>query len=363
MTTRRGFLREFGAAGAGLLVGGCEIEDMARFVDDRRSVARLGVIAHTEVACGPEPKWLERTFRYYRQEGVDAVVIAGGATRAGLKSQFEVILGMWSRIFAGTEVRLIAEEGRAEVNGFAFRVAFKTPYEKSDVITFHGGGKFALTDELMFYDRTYRSVCAGSMSGVKIQKGYEYHGKDLKDDLVPARQGLLVGVYSDKVVVRRLDFLHTAPVETGIRPRGVYAEDLADELVLGRDGSSPRVRSAAPEFWPDTAVRVLPGMLGKDKVLTVKWPHLLKKHVGVRAHSYEVCAYLVEADGKRSQLPFMRKRVFSNGFMLSEARDADPVGCLFTVAEKKGVRVILSVAPIGYYGDLGKPVYTSPIEC
>lgn len=110
-------------------------------------------------------------------------------------------------------------------------------------------------------------------------------------------------------------------------------------------------------------MHVLPGMLGNDRILTVKWPHLLKKHVGVRALGYEVCAYFAEADGIRAQVPFMRKRVLSNGFMLSEARDTDPVGCLFSVAEAKGVRVILSVTPIGYYGDLGKPVYTEPIGC
>lgn len=362
MTTRRGFLECFGAAGAGLLVGGCEIEDVTRLVDDARTVARLGVIAHPEVANGPEPKWLERVFRYYRQEGVDAVVIVGGATKNGLKSPFEVIQAMWNRIFAGTEVRLITEEGRAEVNGFAFRVSFKAPYEKSDVITFHGDGKYALTDELMFYDRTYRSVCAGSMNGVKIQKGYEYRGREWTDETVPARQGLLVGVYSGKVVIRRLDFLHTEPVEKGLRPRGIYAEDLTDELVLGLDGSSPKIKSQAPEFWPDTVVRAIPGSLGKEKILTVKWPHLLKRFVGVRAHSYEVCAYLLESDGTRSHVPFVRKRVFSEGFMLSESRDTAPVSSLLPVAETKGVRVVISVTPIGHYGDLGKPVYTAPID-
>lgn len=363
MTTRRGFLKGFGAAGAGLLVGGCEIEDVARFVDDRRSVARLGVIAHTEVPYGPDPKWLERTFLYYRQEGVDAVVIAGGVTKTGLESQFEIVRRMWSRIFAGTGARLITEEGRAEVNGFPFRVSARTPFEKSDVIVFHAGGKFALTDELMFYDRTYRSVCAGSMNGVKIQKGYEYHGAESKDDLVPARQGLLVGVYSGKVVIRRLDFMHTEPVEKGLRPRGIYVEDVADALELGLDGSSPKVKSAAPEFWPDTVVRAIPGFLGAQKLLTVKWPHLLKKYVGVRAHSYEVCAYLVESDGSRSPVPFVRKRVFSNGFMLAESRDTDPVACLLPVADAKGARVVVSVTPVGYYGDLGKPVFTPPIDC
>lgn len=361
METRRDFLGGLCAAGAGLLAGGCEIEDVARLVDDARVVARLGVIAYPEVESGRKQPMLEKVFRYYLQEGVDAVVIPAGATKNGRADQMAALQDTWNRVFAGTETRLVTEEGRTEVSGFPFRVMRRAPFDRCDIVTFHASDKYALTDELRFYDRTYRSLCAGSMSGVKVQHGYEHLDKESPEGVVPAIQGLLVSAYSDKILVRRLDFTQRRPME-GLKPRGIYAEDVAEEVKLTLDGSSPRLKEAAPEFWKDTTLRVTPGYLGNKRVLTVSWPNLLKRFSGVRAHSYKVCGYSVALDGTRSSVPFISKRVLSPKFMLSEQRDTDPVSCCFGASIEPGHKIVVSVTPIGYWGALGQPIFSSLIE-
>lgn len=361
METRRDFLGGLCAAGAGLLAGGCEIEDVARLVDDARVVARLGVIAYPEVESGRKQPMLEKVFCYYLQEGVDAVVIPAGATKNGRADQMAALQDSWNRVFAGTETRLVTEEGRTEVHGFPFRVMRRAPFDRCGVVTFHAADKYALTDELRFHDRTYRSLCAGSMSGVKVQNGYEHLNRESPEDVAPAVQGLLVGAYSDKILVRRLDFTQRRPVE-GLKPHGIYAEDVAEEIELALDGSSPKVKEAAPEFWPDTTLRLTPGYLGGKRVLTVSWPNVLKRFTGARAHSYDVCAYAVASDGTRSAVPFIRKRVLSGKFMLSESRDTGPVSCRFGVSDEAGFKVVVSVTPIGYRGDLGRPLFSAPIE-
>lgn len=352
--------REF-VAGMGLLVGGCSMKEINRLVDDVRQVARLGVIAHAEVGFDSTIKPLENVLRYFLQEGVDAVVIAGGATKRGHKGELEALQRIWHRIFAGTTVRLVTEEGRTEVNGFAFRVSHHAPSDKSDVLTFHGDGKHALTDELRFYDRVYRSVCAGSLNGVTIPAGYECGGKTSAEVTLPAQQGLLVGAYSSKVVIRRLDFTQARPLE-GFKPAGIYAEDVAEEVVLNVDGSASRVREPAPEFWPDTTIKTHFGAVGDKRVLTVTWPPLLKRFVGVRAFGYEVGVHLVGPDGTRSQVPFLCKRVLSSKFMLAEERDTEPVSCQFDLAEAADGKAAVAVTPIGARGDLGKPVFSAPFQ-
>lgn len=366
MKTRRMFLGELGAVGAGFLVGGCEVEDVVRFVDDSRTVARLGVMANTEVGWITETRPLERALRYYRQEGVDAVAIAGGLTRNGYANQMEVLQKVWQKVFGGTNVRLLTEEGRYEVNGFSFGIACKTPAAKCDVLTFHGEGKHALTDDVRFYDRTYRAVYAGTMSGIVVRPGYEYCGRTGDDVRVNATQGLLVGVYSSQIVIRRLDFAQTSPADKSISvPQGrIYAEQVADPLVLPRDLQSPLTAGEAPRFWDDTRLQVLPGFQGAERVFTVRWPNVLKCRTGERAYAYEVCAHLLAPGSGKPSVPFVRRTVLPKGFMLAEVRDQEPATALFKASDLDigGQPFVISVLPIGTRGERGKPVYSEPIR-
>lgn len=363
MRTRRQFLETLGAAGAGLLAGGCEIEDVARLVEDARTDARIGVLANTEIGWLPEMRTLEKALRYYRQEKVDAVVITGKVTRNGYKDQLDVLDRLWKKVFGGSPARLIAEEGRHDINGFAFMVVNGHPVAKADVPTFHGYGKHALTDDLRFFEPDFNAIYAGSMSGIDVQDGYDYCGKTASSLHLGGAQGLLVNVYSSRVSVRRLDFTQDTPVDRGIRRETIYAEDVAAEFSFERGQEPGAFQAGTPRFWPDTGIRVVPGFVGRVRMVTVKWPHVLARYTGARAFSYEVT--VCKASDRKN--PFRRKNVLSRGFMLSEQRDTDPVACLFTEAElavagQDRPPIVVAVTPIGTTGERGTPVYSEPFS-
>ena len=366
MLTRRTFCGGLGALGLGGLAG-CRLKDVKKLMD--RPLARLGVMAHTEVAWKTSTSYLEKAFRFYRQEGVDAVVIAGGATKDGYKNQFEVLAALWVKVFGPTTTtRLILEEGRQEVEGFPFVVSFAPPVGKSDVLTFHGGAKQALTDDLRFYDPAYRAVYAGSMGGTIVPAGYVCNGR-LSDGKMSLGciQGLLVSVYPDTLSLRRLDFTQVPPKDADVEKNEIYAEDVAPELTIDRHAPTRREASKAPEFWADTVLQVLPGYLGASRIYTVRWPNVQRRFTGARAFCYEVSAHLLKAGETKPSPPFRRQNVLSNCYWLSERCDAEQVTCVFPqesfqVAADLGASVVVSVVPVGSFGDRGKPVYSAPFR-
>ncbi len=361
------------------LAGGC-VSDMAQLVDDARVTARIGVLANTEVGWITETRALETAFRFYRQNGVDAVVIAGKVTRNGYRDQREVLAKVWQRVFRDrSDVRLITEPGRYEANGFAFAVASNRPYGRCDVVTFHGEGKRALTDELCFYPRKNRAIAAGSMSGVTPPRGFEgvetldANGRARPGPLAAkascAAQGLLVSAYGERVVVRRLDFTQAAPLDrekaAALRhDRLVYAEDVAEPWVV--DAESGEHTEPAPEFWDDTRVQVCRGQDKEGPFYTVIWPAVQKRFTGARARSYEVEAQFDGADAAKPRPHLVRKSVLSDGFFLAEERDVGGVKCVVRFAELPSARgalsrVVFAVTPIGAYGKRGRPVRSEPV--
>lgn len=363
MMYRFGLLRMVGMFALCLLLGGCEIDEMARMVDDACVVARIGVIANPEVGWITETGMLERALRFYRQEGVNAVVIAGNVTRNGYRNQYEVLDRVWRKVFVGSDVRLIKDEGTYEVGNFKFGVLNRIPMDYCEDLSFCGEGKHALTDDLRFYDRAYNVMYAGSMSDIVIRPGFEYCGKLSNGTKVVARQGLLVSVYSSKVRVRRLDFTQSRPVDRSVKLSAskIYAEDLAEEFVLPRGAKIPPDAGKAPEFWSDTRIQTLPGFRDGKKVITVRWPNVLKRHTGVRAYCYEVSVNMVTNEG--TAVPYRRKHVLPKGFLLSEDRDLEPVSCVLDMDElmpagQDEIKIAVQVIPIGSRGARGKPMST-----
>jgi len=358
------FRRFLGPVVAALAVAftGCEIEDVARLVDDVRTDARLGVIARLEDFEKGNVRALEKVLRYYRQESVDAVVVAGGVTR----DQTVILRQAWALAFGGAAgPRLILEDGRQEVNGFAFVVAKMPPASPCDVLTFHGGRGGALTDELVFFDPDTGAVAAGSLSAITVPAGFSRNGRAANGgDKVGCLQGLLVSVYSDTVRIRRLDFSQQAPVAGGFAPQGIYAEDVAPELALPRKGPYAHGTEAAPEFWPDTVIRAMPGFSGSGPICTVTWPAVQRRFTGVRAFCYEVGLHRMRPGADKPSRAVRSRTVLSEAYHLSELRDTKPVSCVFTqkdlVAAGKGDPVVVSVTPIGSLGDRGKTRYTEP---
>ena len=368
MMTRRTVLAGLGAVGAAL-VAGCEIEDVARLVDDIRSDVRLGVLANVNLGVASGAASLEKALRFYRQEGVDAVAIIGvdpsdapGRPRARIRE-------IWQKVFLGDrEVRLILEDGRQEVKGFAFDALGRAPVRKCEVLAFHGDGLGALTDDMAFFDREYNVVYAGSMSTLTVLEGFSRNGRASNgSDSVACAQGLLVTVYSDDVCVRRLDFTPSQPPTGSAAPGEVYAEDVAPELRLPRRGEVTPETVKAPEFWPDTVLRVLPGFSGATRVYTVSWPAVQRRFTGVRAFCYEVSLCVVRADSSKPGRAFRRRTVLSENYHQSELRDVKPVGCVFrqedfkTAIEQKS-SVVVSVTPIGPTGERGKTIFSEPFQ-
>lgn len=367
-TSRRHFIHLLAASGASLL-SGCEIEDITRLVDNARTEARLGVIANAEIPRMSGMSLLEKAFRYYRQKGVDAVAIAGGATQNGYKNQFDVLRQTWQKVFGpASKVRLILDEGPCDVNGFTFATAHKAPRKACPVLTFHGDGKYPLTDEMTFFDPAYNIVYAGSMSAITVPEGYSWNGRPTDTaQHVQCAQGLLVSAYAANVVIRRLDFLPSGPLEGSVEHGTVYAEDLAPELILPRNEPFKREEAQAPQFWDDTVVQVLPGYAGTERILTVQWPCVLKRFTGTRAFSYEVSLSMLKTDGSKPSRPFRRRNVLSEFFLQSEQRDVQPVKCVFRPSDfEPAVRakaaVTVSIAPIGAFGDRGKAIVSAPFD-
>ena len=356
----------FSCGALAALLSGCTLYEIEEAVDDMKVVTRIGVIANTDIGMKSKTDLLGKALRFYRQEEVDAVVVTGDITEGGIAESRERLDEVWNSVFEGQDVRLIAEDGKAEVKGFSFAVDSGRPRGKRDVLTFYGGRRLALTDELCFYPRDSRLICAGSMHGVEVPEAVA--DPELIARTKQAAQGLLVSVYSDKTVIRRLDFTQKKPVDRDKawlvrKMREVYAEDVADPWVLAPDGTAERETAEVPEFWPDTCIRVLPGYLKGEKVCTVKWPSVLKRGTGVRARWYEVGVSFAD-DPKR----VIRSRtVMSGSFFLSEDRDLKGVQTVFRLAELPRAdathsQAVFSVTPVGAYGKRGKAFYSEPVS-
>ena len=308
---------------------------------------RIGVIADPQVGWITETRNLEKAFRFYRANEVDAVVIAGQATKNGYRNQDEVLQKVWRKVFAGTPTRLIVGDGRQEVNGFVFAVSSNRPSAKCDVLTFYGTDRRALTDELCYYPRERNAVCAGSMSGVHVPEGSD---EKLVKSAARAAQGLLVTAGPSSVEMRRLEF--------AVTDRKNLAEDVAEPWTVG----PAEAVEPAPEFWSDTRLRVRRGQDAKGGFLVLEWPNVLKRGTGVRARHYEVDVAFAD----HPDYPFLRRRVLSPNFFLAESRDMGGASCTFRseelpVNDQSHTHVVFSVVPVGSLGKRGKAFKTDPV--
>ena len=326
-----------------LLFAGC-VSDMAQIADDMRVRTRIGILADTEIGKGANLSAIERAFAFYRQQKVDAVVLTGTVTQNGNSAQIGTLNRLWEKVFKDSSAKLITDAGRHEVNGFAFATSAKRPVGTCEVLTFYGNRKLPLTDELCFYPREPKAICAGSMRGVDLPQGIEDAG--LKAAASKAAQGLLVSDYGDRTVIRRLDFTQKTP------------EDVADPW----DTSIPFVDST-PEFPSDVSIRVLPGFTKKgEAIYTVQWPAVLKLTTGARARWYEVGVAFADQPGQQ----ILRRTVLSPAFHLSETRDLRGVTCVFKAAELPRAdaahqAIVFQVTPIGALGKSGRTVTSSPV--
>ena len=341
-----------------LLLAGC-VSDVVQMADDLRVRTRIGVLADTEIGKGANLAMLEKAFTFYRQQKVDAVVLTGVITQNGNSAQFETLNQIWAKVFGDSSAKLIVDEGRHEVKGFVFATSAKRPMKTCEALTFYGNRKLPLTDELCFYPRESKAICAGSMRGVNLPEGIKDEALRVKAS--KTAQGLLVSDYGDRTVIRRLDFTQKLPLDEGLawkvkKEKLAYAEDVADPWEIGATGLVEEDSSAVPEFPEDASIRVLPGHTKKgEAICTVQWPPVLKRFCGARARWYEVGVAF--ADQPKQQI--RRRTVLSPSFHLSEDRDLQGVTTVFKVSElprsdAAHQAIIFQVTPIGAFGKPGR---------
>lgn len=332
----------FLAVAGAVLASGCRIDEVEQFVDDVRVVARIGVLADPAVGKDNAAVALKRALTFFRQSKVDAVALVGKVTNSGRADQRAMLDRIWTEVFGNANARLIAEPGTNEVNGFTFALAAERPYGRHEVLTFYGGRKLALTDELCFFPRNSRVVCAGSMNGIEIPVGFKNAGMQRK--VVGVAQGLLVSSYSDRTVIRRIDFSSKTP------------EDVAEPWTVGEDGKADDPGTDA-EFAADTRLRVVSGYLGKEPVYTVSWPNVLQRVGGARSYWYEVSVAFADAP----EGVFLRRGVLSDGFYRSEKHDMGGTKTVLKASElpmssEQHKEIVVSVVPIGCLGRRGRPL-------
>lgn len=361
-------VRMLAVAAVAVLAGCMDFGNIADAVDSARAVARIGVVAHPEVYWPNGGARLEKALSFYRSKNVDAIVVLGDLTRDGNLNQYRVLAKAWNNVFSNPAKGIVANPPRRffilgehdrerfrsefadelegdlsvdggvfEVNGFKF-IAGTTCAECCTLPTFYADGKPALTDELCRYPASSMAVNAGSLSGVAVPAGCETMAKTSA-----VSQGLLATVYSDGMSVTRWDFGDMEAVGPDWRIR----------FVCGAAGQDAEDR--APEFWEDTALRVINGFARDGtRIHKIEWPPVLAKHTGVRAGSYEVEAE-ASLDGGASYSSVKRFRVLSKNFCRSEDRESEPISCIIKASDlPQGALVRFSVTPLSSFGSRGR---------
>lgn len=352
------------------VLSGCfDVGEIAKFVDDSRLDAKIGVLGNLEVEWAKDAKGLRRALEYFQREQVDAVVLLGNLTKNGYLGQYRELATLWKKTMAPS-VRLIAVRGHDEeeelrpgcgkelealgsfagpaggdyeVEGFRFHCSYAKNYRRTGLLSFYSKGCYALTDELCVTPRASRSVNVGSMSHLDVPKYY----CNMPDEIL-ASQGLLVKVYASTVEIERLDF-STPDKKSRPRKQAVYVEPVAEPWVYARNAEKELAKEApghAPNFAPGVALQLVRGDDGNHRGMLVRFPPVLARQGGVRAFSYEV-----KLDNPQKTV----KNVLSYAFYLPESRETDGVFCTFAESELAGAHTV-TVVPIASTGERGNPL-------
>ena len=233
-----------------------------------------------------------------------------------------------------------------------------------NAVAFSGHSHYSLTDERCVWQGAFTSIGTSSLSYIFAQywrENGEDHDKVLMQmPLLPehlGKQGMLVSVYDDKLVIERREFLG--------------GEKVGPDWHVPLDGSRAfafDVRGAkmvAPEFAAGASVTVTRAM-GKDRrgtatdQVTVHFP-AAKPSATSRVYDYEVQAFAYHED---VDYPVASKRVLSESFHLPPTREATKGMCVFAASElpKKGTKVRFVVRPTECYGHKGRAIVSDLFE-
>ncbi len=234
-----------------------------------------------------------------------------------------------------------------------------------NVIAFFGHGHVQCQDEMSIWQDEFTAVEVPSLRYVSIRGGRENsRGHDdvpsLKQPAVNTgggKQGLLVDLYDDRMVIARRDFIHDCviaapwvvpfPFAASDRPYN-HARRAKEEI--------------APEFPPTAQIKVrrrkaLDRVGAEHEVYDVLIPPVPAGKTTPRAFDYEVTAEISTGDVVRIA---KQKRVYSYNGHFPEHLDTKPFGCVFALNElsAQANRIRFLVRPCGCFGAKGKALVT-----
>lgn len=158
--SRRNFIGGMAALGA---FAGCRTSWPCRRPD-----LVFGVVSDIHLTT-PESCWLlERSFLYFRDRGVDAVMIPGDLSDYGTKSGWELLKCTWDRVFAGTGVVPLFCTGNHDRDGWT--------YDDMAVDMRANGCDGRDAVKTLGIERTWEEVFGEPWEpiGVKSVKGYDF---------------------------------------------------------------------------------------------------------------------------------------------------------------------------------------------
>ncbi len=433
---------------------------------------RLGVISDIHVRAGTGKfgtEHLTKALTWFRDRGVDGVVIAGDMADDGLVSQLRHVADAWNAVFpAGCGVEKLFVYGNHDIEGLSYNSSLKPPpediiakdraaaWEKvfgepyepiwkktvkgytfigahwvswkgvpgierymhdhagelrgdrpffyiqhphpadtchgpwawghdegfatralvafPNAVAISGHSHHPLVDERCVWQGAFTSIGASSLRYVEPVFGRENSGPsalaDIKQmppiDMFSEKQGMLISVYDDRMVLERRDFAND----------GKLAEDWV--VPVPARGDSPlrfdvRAAAAKPPQFPEGAKVSVAGPLdGKDRKgrptrqLVVTFPSAMIGEGRTRAYDYEVAAGVDECGVRRVAAT---KRVYSPGYFNMPERESKTVKCVFALSEL-GTRKASYLSPTvkfrvraaESFGKMGNAIFSDAIR-
>ena len=240
-------------------------------------------------------------------------------------------------------------------NGESTRALSRFP----NAVAFSGHSHYSITDERSIWQGKFTSIGTSSLRYIFSQywrdNGEDHNGIVKQMRILPersGRQGMLVKVYDDRMVIERREF--------------VRGESLGADWVVPLDGTRPfafeprSAKAVAPAFAPGAKVEVSRAR-GKDRrgretdQVTVRFPAAMPSATS-RVHDYEVTALAYHED---VDYPVATKRVLSESYFLPPTREAKSGYIVFAASELKGVGAVrFAVRPLECFGHKGPEIYS-----
>ena len=234
-------------------------------------------------------------------------------------------------------------------------------------VAFSGHSHYTLTDERTVWQGAFTSVNTSSLRYTSLDynlrenaSGNSYGYKGLKSRGANAglktyngRQGMLVEVGDDALVIHRREF--------------IWGEDLGDDWVVPIPASAGgpmnfRRRAAArkaPEFAPGAEVKADVVSEEKGKLVEVSFPAALPVDK-CRVFEYEVAAVIVEDD---VEMTVASRRVLAPDFFLPKSKCGMAGVCRFGLEElPPEAHMRFDVYPVECFGKKGLPVSSGVLK-